>query len=343
MCIDESRFEEALRYAEIGLKTQPSYPELIFNRALCLLEIKKHTEGIKEFKRYLKYVRTNPWAYNNIGDAYRSLGRPDKAERYLKKAIKLDDSFAPGYGNLALLRSDQRRYAECIELGKIAQQLGPLNKEVQLVMGEAYMSLGEHRRGLQYLVDATLLDRNFIEAYESMSAAYVELEMYELAIAAAQEALKLNPKSWMALANLGYSYAKRFKYADAIIFQNKALQCNPTPEGRYKTAWDLGWNYLQVDNYARALRWTEEAIRLKENPDVVLFFNRALILFAKGQIRRATSAYREARAMAKTLGDEQVILEAIKDIRYFVSRKGIQEQEASTLLALLDADFGPTN
>ena len=127
---------------------------------------------------------------------------------------------------------------------------------------------------------------------------YADLGMHELATAAAQEALRVNPNSWMALANIGYAESMRGEYVEALEHQHEALRCHPDQEGTYKICWGLGWNYLQTDQYSKALKFTEQAISLKEAPDIILSFNKGLILLAQGKAAEAYDVYRSAMARA---------------------------------------------
>jgi len=250
--------------------------------------------------------------------------------------IQNDHRFGPAYYNLTMLYMDQQDWPGCVHYAKIAERLDPFNKEVQLALGDGYVGLGKPELALQHLVTATLIDRSFVEAYETMAAAYVSLSMYELGIAAAHEALKLKPDSWMASANIGYCYAKQGRYADAIHAERTASRHNPDKEGMYKLYWDLGWNLLQMDEYAQALECTEQAIRMKEYPDLALTFNKGLILLALGDARGADAVYDQAVKRAKALDNYQAIADAVREAENFIARKGIHVDKASTLFKLLE-------
>ena len=76
------------------------------NQGLALLAAGQNDTAIEAFKHYLELEPDNPWAYNNIGDAYRTIGLYDQAENYLKLAIHKDHRFGPAHYNLAMLYMD---------------------------------------------------------------------------------------------------------------------------------------------------------------------------------------------------------------------------------------------
>ncbi|MEW6567706.1 MAG: tetratricopeptide repeat protein [Chloroflexota bacterium] len=87
----------------------------------------------------------------------------------------------------------------------------------------------------------------------------------------------------MALANIGYSLAKQGRREEAVEYQLQALQHDPDEKGRYRLCWDLGWNFLQIGRLAEALDYTEQAIRMREYPDLIPWFNKGLILLGQGK------------------------------------------------------------
>jgi tetratricopeptide (TPR) repeat protein len=234
---------------------------------------------------------------------------------------------------------DMKDWARCAHYAQIAEKHNPSDKEIQFALGSAYMGLGEYQLALNHYVIATLIDRDFFEAYESMSCAYADLGMYELSVAAAYEALILHPKSWRALANIGYCYTKQERFGEAIRYEEEALKLAPDDEKRYNLCWDLGWNYFKIDRYLEALEYTEQAIKLKESPSISLFFNKGLILLAQGKEAEADVICNDAIEKACSLENPKVILEAKKDIDDFIAKKGIEIDEESYWFKLLKGDY----
>jgi tetratricopeptide (TPR) repeat protein len=342
LCIDRDEPEAAIRYAEAGLVVAPDHTGLIFNKALSLLQIGKLKSGISFFKRYVQLNPDNPWAYNNIGDAYRELGHYHLAETFLKKAIEHDQSFIPAHFNLAMLYMDQEDWTHCVEYALIAERKGPADRDVQLALGDAYMGLGQPDLALKHLVTATLIDRGFVEAYETMSAAYTALSMYELSIAAANEALKLNPRSSMALTNIVRAHLKQGRFQDTLDPELQALEFSLDDEERSNLYWTLGWDYFLADQYTQALEYTEKAIQVGEDPDVALDFNKALILLAQGKANEANAACNQAIVRASVLGKNKDTLAAAKEAEDFIAKRGIAVEPGSAFFKLLNTKESQT-
>ena len=335
VCLDRLDYEAAQEYAEAGLEIEPSHYGLNFNLALSLSDTGDYEAAIAGFKHCLELKPNQPWAHNNIGDCYRLRKRYQQAEKHLRRALELDDQFAPAYFNLALLCMDREDWAGCVHYGLKALRYDPGNKDTHLVVGEAYLSLKEYEVALQHLVAATLIDRDYVAAYEAMSAAYVNLAMYELSIAAAQEALKRDPTSWRALANIAFGYAEQGQFGEAVRIYENVLGRVSDPDDRYRLCWELGWNCFLAEQYERALEYTGQAIEMRKHPDLVLFFNKGLILLAQGRMAEADAAYSQAIGQAELPKDKKVIGEARHDLEELLSRKGMQLDEASVAYSLL--------
>ena len=135
------------------------------------------------------------------------------------------------------------------------------------------------------------------------------------------------------------AYAETRPEAEAIKSQYEALRRHPDQEGTCKLCRDLGWNYLQIGQYSKAMKFTELAIRLKKPPDIISSFNKGLILLAQGKAAKAYEVYHQAVGRACRSDNYRTILEAILVLRGFVARKGIQVDQGSPLLELLGGEF----
>lgn len=73
----------------------------------------------------------------------------------------------------------------------------------------------------------------------------------------------------------------------------------------------------------------------KEPTDTALSFNKGLNLLAQGKATEAYHIYHQAMGRACRSDNYRTILEAIRDLRNFVTEKGIQLDQSSPFLELL--------
>ena len=334
--IAKGDYAAALEYIERGLQVQSDDWNLRFDYAYCLMYLGKTAKAIAEFHNSLKIEEDYPWAYCNMGNCYRDLRQYDKAEKYFMKAIEIDKTFLPAYQNLSVLYQDHGAWEKCAHYARIVVENLPRDKEARLTLGEAFMGMKEYRPALQHLVAATLIDPDFCEAYETMSAVFADLEMYELAIGAAGEALRINPHSWMALANCGCALGKHGRYREAIERSLEALEQRPPLESMYQIHCELGWWHFKAGEHTKALEHTDKALTLIDSPDVFLHFNKGLMCLVLGKEREARETYDQALEMVDVLRKHDVLLDAMKDVEDCITAARAEGEGQTKKMRLLE-------
>lgn len=105
-------------------------PQADYYRGKGLEEQKKGHYG-SALNFYTKAVDANgsesPVLYNDIGVVYEELGKPEQAEQYYLRIIKVDPSYLPAYSNLAYLYLDLGYSGKAEEYFQKRLKLGPDN------------------------------------------------------------------------------------------------------------------------------------------------------------------------------------------------------------------------
>lgn len=160
---------------------------------------RKGVQGSPSIKQAEKAVAANPKdaiANNDLGWAYRQAGDLDKAEKYLKDAIKLKEDLAQAHSNLSVVYFDRKQTAEALTEARRAVALDPKNAVFLLVLGNALDQNGERK-------DA-------IESYKA--------------------ALKLRPDYENALYHLGRVLSEDGNKSEASLILAEALKLDPDDE-----------------------------------------------------------------------------------------------------------------
>jgi len=85
-----------------------------------------------------------PHAGFNLGNLYRALGDPGRAETYYRRALEVDDLFLPAMNNLALLLNAQGRNEEALELLQGAAKAYPRSGETAYSLGLLLAEMGRY-------------------------------------------------------------------------------------------------------------------------------------------------------------------------------------------------------
>lgn len=84
-------------------------------RADILMARKMYPEAIKAYEKLARQEPKNPTVFNKLGVAYEVWGNNGLAERYFKKAIKADKTYASAYNNVGTVEYAKHHYGSAIK------------------------------------------------------------------------------------------------------------------------------------------------------------------------------------------------------------------------------------
>jgi tetratricopeptide (TPR) repeat protein len=115
--------------------------------------------------------------------------------------------------------------------------------------GDIASAVREYKLGLQ-------LDPENINLMNSLAVIYAQINRYHLAIPLFEQVLKLNPKDFMALFNLGFAFLRRNNLANSLNYFEKALAVDNT---YFDLLLQLGQIYCAVGKYKKAVEILSKA------------------------------------------------------------------------------------
>jgi len=190
---------------------------------------KKPTDNITAYQYYLKgreyYYRYNKEANENAIDLF-------------KKALDLDPNYALAYAGLG----------DCY--GQRYQKFGFTDK-----WNDSAIAISKR---------AITIDPGLAEGYKALGLAQFNKGLMKAGLESNKQAIKLNPNYWPAVGNTGASYESLGNLADAVTWDNKSDQLNPTGGFGYSL---LSRVYVLLLDYRNA----EKAINIALNmqPDLI--------------------------------------------------------------------------
>jgi TolB-like protein/class 3 adenylate cyclase/Tfp pilus assembly protein PilF len=120
-------FKRANQLLSKALDLNPSYADAHAFRALALESQDRLDEAILEDQRAIDSSPAHLWAYENMGYAYRRLGRFEKSLGFVDKAIRLsprDPNLAQWYADKAAAHLALKQYDQAIEWARRSIALG---------------------------------------------------------------------------------------------------------------------------------------------------------------------------------------------------------------------------
>lgn len=255
-----------------------------------------HENALKVARQVLEIKPNSAAGYLIMGDAYRGLGKKDKAVEAYEAASDNANMYLEPLKKLAEFfeaEGDQER--QLVYLEKL-DRLSPLNVERKVDMGGIHMSLGNEDRA-EELFDTALTQAkkealNYIEEvstkignlYAKTHPAKAE-GYYRRALEAKGGMLGKGDIKTFTL--LGIALRKQGRWQDAIVEYGKALKISPDDENLF---YNSAMAYAEGGDYRQAQRYLAKALEL--NPqfyrdDAVLSYNIGLILAKSGARSKA--------------------------------------------------------
>ena len=178
---------------------------------------RKHTESLDAYETFLKARR--------ILDA--TMADTMEAKKLFKRVIELDPNFAGGYAGLSLIHSRMVRH------------------------GFSSSPIDDKQRSTELAQKAVEIDNTFGWSFLALASAYLNALKHDEAIAAMEEAIRIQPGSADAHLYMGF-YLHWAGYGDeAVESVKKSIRLNPTSMG--PTPFILGMSYFTAGRYEDAI------------------------------------------------------------------------------------------
>ncbi len=241
----------------------------------------QYEKAVGQFKRAVESNGQSDEALRGLADAYTNLGNFAAAESTYKQAISLRPNYWGVYSWLGLFYYGQARYSDAAAMFLKVTQLAPDNYQGYLVLGGAYGAEGRYQDAVDAIKRSIDLRPN-ADAYNNLGYAYILMHRYPEAIAAQEEAVRLNDSHWEIWGNLGdalyWSRQRRSeaseKYHKAISIAVSKLQVNPRDATILAYLADYS---AMVDDRRAAFDYLQRALELEPTNGEVLF--RAAIVY----------------------------------------------------------------
>lgn len=241
-------------------------------------------------------------AYLRRGEMYNKIGSYGKAIADLTRVIDNDSNNRDAYvarekayrnkGMTARAKMDGERVRVLgLELAKDYQDAANL----MLANGNIEGAIRYYTRSIDLDPLGRDRDGNAGETYIYLGQLYFNSENYTEAIRDFNKALSVNPKSWLAMSDLGTCYAKLGRLDQAESFYLKSLRFNPSNDLSF---FNLGKLYAEKKQPARSARYYSQFIKINpQHPTAYLL--RADQYYKSGVYEQAVEDCDKAEAMGE--------------------------------------------
>lgn len=149
------------------------------------------------------------------------------AEVYCREALSLDPKLPAAHFNLGIALRSQGKLLEAVQSFRRATELLPNYSEAMDALAHAYTSLYDWPAAEQVLRDIIATWPRKAEMYNNLGMVYQVMGRHQEAIAAYENALKINPRLGVALNGLGSAYQSQGDFAQAERCYRECLTLTP--------------------------------------------------------------------------------------------------------------------
>ena len=195
----------------------------------------------------------------DLGRAWLSRGRPDRAEEHLRRALAQSPDDVEAQALLGAVLLDGEKTDEGLELAQRAAAGAPDWYFPHLLISGAHASEGKAKLALAAAERAVALEPEEASTHGAVATAHAVAKRWEDSLAAAERGLELDPEDSdcanrraFALVQLGRGERADFSLGSSLRRDPE----NPTTHAH------LGWAALNAGDSEKAIRHYREALRL---------------------------------------------------------------------------------
>ena len=161
------------------------------------------------------------------GRIFQQKGKLADAERFYKKAIKINQDFVEAHNDLGNVLLDRGRPKEAFNTFRKALNLRPGHPMLLTNLGNALQLQGESEKAIDWFNKAIVQDPGFAGAHNNLGNALRDLGRFREAVDAYQHTIQINSGFADAYYNLASLLIELDELDDAVINFQKAIEINP--------------------------------------------------------------------------------------------------------------------
>ena len=168
--------------------------ETHYELGIVYRDAKMYTESISEFKKVIDLDPDFVDAHTSLGEVYLEIEQLDEAENAANAALRIDANSDPARQLLDAIKQARPAPPPAKSSEQTKTALVPTNRKRDSERGLIFLNNRQYNHAAAAFKRAIEADPNSVEAYYGLGQAYLGIEAFDDAKAAADEALKRNPK-----------------------------------------------------------------------------------------------------------------------------------------------------
>jgi serine/threonine protein kinase/tetratricopeptide (TPR) repeat protein len=290
---EKNDYQSAIRDYTEAIRLDPNDSAAYNNRGNAYRTLQQYDNALSDYNEAIRLKPDNVFAHNGRGNVYEDTGQYDKAISDYSEAIRLKPDYALAYNGRGIAYDDLKQYERAVNDYTEAIRLEPEFTEAYNNRGNAYRDLKQYEKAISDYTVAIRLKPDYAFAYNGRGNAYEDTGHHDKALSDYNEAIRLKPDYAFAYNGRGIVYDDLKQYDRAISDYSESIRLRQNYAEAYN---NRGWAYHGLRQDDRAITDFAEAIRLR--PDYALAYtNRAISYEALGNAPKAEQDRRKAKQL----------------------------------------------
>lgn len=231
----EGNYSDAVNEYEQVTKLDPYGASNWYKLGVGYQFLERLKDAASSYQKALKLEPKDAKSNMNLGLVQLYLGNTDQALQYAKKATQLAPKNAAAWSNLGVTLDSAGQYAKAEEAYRKSIDLDPDNPATLVNLATNLMAQNKAPEAAELMKRAVSIS-NTAALRKRYGDALAKAGRYDEAVAQYQQALKLDPKYYPALTELGFTRIAEYqkglelddtKRADAVNYWRKSIAINP--------------------------------------------------------------------------------------------------------------------
>ncbi len=254
-------FNSAINAYRKVLELDPERGEAYFGLGYVYVRMMKWQEAVAPLEKAIQMNTQTQEAWRLLATAFEEMKNFSRAAEAYEKYLSFNPPDAWGaFLRLGLCRLELNEFEAAVIALEQAQKGQPQDIKVNYTLAQAYQKAKQYENAEKTFVRlAELSPEDAATYYGLIVRMYDEVGRFDRAIEAAKKVVEINPKSEMAVYNLGIMYFKLERYDEAIAAFRQALEIRPN----YEYAWyQIGYSYSKQKKYKEAIEAFKKFVEL---------------------------------------------------------------------------------
>ncbi len=234
--------------------------------AEALRKNRQYTDAVKNYLSVIKLDSMNLVALTQLGNIYVRAKQYDKALPIYIRLEKQQPDSLNVLTTYVIVLSKNEYWKDIVPVAEKVLARDPSNTQIQAILAEAYAKTGEAKRAIDRYRNLNL-DSLRIDDLIILARAYKSVDSVSSTERIYQKVLRRDSARCDVYYDLGTTYMKLKRYADAVRAFEKKMACDTSSGYQFASSLNAAMSLMQIKDFDRAKEYIKKSLQVK--PDNV--------------------------------------------------------------------------